>query len=114
MALQIFAIARVPDKLPREPIRPSSSTTDDAGVSPLAQPRRRLDQVSNTGLQIERRAADHLEHVGGGRLLLRSVRSSAPDLVEQADVLDRDHRLVGEGRHQFDLLIGERAHLVAR
>ena len=25
--------------------------------------------------------------------------------VEQPHVLDRDHRLVGEGRHQFDLLV---------
>ena len=32
-------------------------------------------------------------------------------LVEQPHVLDRDHRLVGEGRDQFDLLVGERPHL---
>jgi hypothetical protein len=29
------------------------------------------------------------------------------DLVEQPHVLDRDHRLVGEGGDQLDLLIGE-------
>ena len=29
-------------------------------------------------------------------------------LVKQADVLDGDHRLVGEGRHQIDLPVGER------
>ena len=31
-------------------------------------------------------------------------------LVEQAHVLDRDHRLVGEGLDQLDLLVGERPH----
>ena len=36
------------------------------------------------------------------------------DLVEQPHVLDRDHRLVGEGRDQLDLLVGERPHLGAR
>jgi hypothetical protein len=34
-----------------------------------------------------------------------------PDLVEQARILDRDDRLVGEGRHQLDLLLGEGPHL---
>jgi hypothetical protein len=34
-------------------------------------------------------------------------------LVEQAHVLDRDHRLIGEGGDQFDLFFGERLHLVA-
>ena len=29
-------------------------------------------------------------------------------LVEQPHVLDRDHRLVGEGLDQLDLLVGER------
>ena len=31
--------------------------------------------------------------------------------VEQAHVLDRDHRLVGEGGEQLDLLVGERRDL---
>ena len=35
-------------------------------------------------------------------------------LVEQPDVLDRDHRLVGEGLHQFDLALRERAGLRTR
>ena len=33
------------------------------------------------------------------------------DLVEQPHVLDRDHRLVGEGGDQLDLLVGERPDL---
>ena len=36
------------------------------------------------------------------------------DFGEQPRVLDRDHRLGGEGRNQFDLLVGERPHLRAR
>ena len=31
-------------------------------------------------------------------------------LIEQAYVLDRDHRLIGEGGDQLDLFFGERLH----
>ena len=58
----------------------------------LAQSRRRLDQRIEHRLQIEGRAADDLEHVGGGGLLLQRFAQ----LVEQAGVLDRDDGLVGE------------------
>ena len=34
-------------------------------------------------------------------------------LVEQPHVLDRDHRLVGKGGDQFDLLVSERPHRFA-
>ena len=44
--------------------------TCDADHVRLAQPRCRLDQRVEHGLQIEGRAADDLEHVGGGGLLL--------------------------------------------
>ena len=33
---------------------------------------------------------------------------------EQAHVLDRDRRLIGECRDQLDLFVGERPHLVTR
>ena len=33
--------------------------------------------------------------------------------LEQSHVLDGDHRLVGEGRDQFDLLVGKGTHLLA-
>ena len=58
----------------------------------FAQPRRRLDQRVEHRLQIERRAADDLEHVGGGGLLLQRFAQFA----EQPRVLDGDHRLGGE------------------
>ena len=66
------------------------------------------DQRVEHRLQIEGRAADDLEHVGGGGLLLERFAQ----LVEQARVLDGDDGLVGEVRHQLDLLVGERAHLL--
>ena len=75
----------------------------------LAQPRRRLDQRIEHRLQIEGRAADDLEHVGGGGLLLQRFAQ----LVEQAGVLDGDDGLGGEVRDQLDLLVGERPHLLA-
>ena len=48
--------------------------------------------------------ADHLQHFGGRGLPLERLLG----LVEQPRVLDRDHRLVGEGLQQRDLLVGER------
>ncbi len=69
----------------------------------LANRDRRLRQRIEHSLQIERRAADHLEHVGGGGLLLQRFAQ----LVEQARILDRDDGLGGEILDQFDLLVGE-------
>src|SRR4029077_13930181 len=69
-------------------------------------PRRRLDQRIENGLQIERRAADDLEHAGGSGLLLQGFAQ----LVKQARVLNSDDGLVGEGRDQPDLLVGEWTH----
>ena len=43
----------------------------DGGGFRLAQPGRRLHSVFEHGLQVEGRAADDLEHVGGGGLLLQ-------------------------------------------
>ena len=59
-------------------------------------------------LEIEGRPADHLEHVGGGSLLLQRLA----ELVEQAGILDGDDGLRGEIRDQPDLLVGERIHVL--
>ena len=76
----------------------------------IAKPSRRLDKRIEHGLQIEGRAADDLEHVGGGGLLLqRFARSS----LSKPRVLDSDDGLAGEVRHQLDLLVGERPDLLA-
>src|SRR3984893_3402171 len=39
----------------------------------IAKHGRRLDQPAKHGLEIECRSADHLEHVGGGGLLLQRL-----------------------------------------
>src|SRR5262249_13692207 len=75
----------------------------------LAKARRRFGECGEHRLQIEGRAADDLENVGGGGLLLERLAQ----LVEQSRVLDGDYGLGGEVLDQLDLLVGERAHLMA-
>ena len=75
----------------------------------LAQAGGRRDQGVEHRLQIEGRAADDLEHVGGGGLLLQRFAQ----LVEQPGVFDRDDGLCREIRDQLDLLVRERADLLA-
>src|SRR5205823_14095475 len=64
---------------------------------------RLLEHGLEDRVQVERRSADDLEHVRRRRLLLQGVLR----LVEEADVLDRDRSLAGEGLDQLDLTIGE-------
>ena len=64
-------------------------------------------------LKIAGRAADDLEHLRRRRLLLQRFGKLARALLlrlEQPRVLDRDHRLVGEGLDQLDLLLSERPY----
>src|SRR5262249_47525193 len=87
--------------------------TGDMPAVRLAQSNSRLHQRLQHCLQIEGRAADDLEHVGGGGLLLQGFAQVARArlyLVEQPHVLDSDDGLVGEGLDQLDLLIGERLY----
>src|SRR5262249_17408368 len=70
-----------------------------------AQARRRLHQRVEHDLQVEGRAANDLEHVGGGGLLLQRFAK----LVEQPRVLDGDDGLISEILDQPDLFVGERA-----
>ena len=63
-------------KFLREPIRlraikNSTLLSGDGGAVRLAKARGRLDQSLQHRLQVERRAADDLEHVGSGGLLLQ-------------------------------------------
>ena len=43
---------------------------------------------------------------------LAEIVGALAQLPEQARVFDRDHRLTGEARHQVDLPLGERPHLL--
>src|ERR1019366_6480672 len=72
----------------------------------VAQVERRPNQRRQDRLQVERRTTDDLQHVGGRDLLLQRLRKIGGlrlHLVEQPDVFDGDHGLVGKGRDQFDL-----------
>src|SRR5262249_44732644 len=67
------------------------------------EPDGRTQESIEDHLQIERRAADDLEHVGGSGLLLERFTQ----FVEQASILDGDDGLRSEGLHERHLLIGE-------
>jgi hypothetical protein len=74
----------------------------------------RLNQGIEHGLKLEFGAADDLEHLSGRRLLFERFTELAAarlHLVEQAHVLDGDHRLVGEHLKEFDLPIREERDL---
>ena len=58
-----------------------------------------VEDLVEHGLRVGHRAADDLQHLGGRGLLLERLLG----LVEQARVLDGDHRLVGEVCEQLDL-----------
>src|SRR6516165_7403091 len=73
---------------------------DMSDVRPT-KPGGRLDQRIEDRLQVERRAAYHLKHVAGGRLLLEGFAQ----LVQQPGVLDRDDSLVGESPEHLALLV---------
>src|SRR5262249_6089783 len=89
-------------------IRADILLAHDRGLIRLTQLRRRLDQRVEHGLKIESRAADDLEHIGGGGLLPERFTK----LIEQAHVLDGDHGLVSEGLDQLNLLLTEAPRLI--
>ena len=76
----------------------------DAHVPAREEPLAALQDLLEHRLRVRHRARDHLEHLGGSLLMVERLLR----LVEEAHVLDRDHRLVGEGLEQRDLLLGER------
>ena len=79
-------------------------------------PRRALDDGVEHRLHVRRRAADDAEHLGRCRLMLQGLaqfRVALLEFLEQPHVLDGDHRLIGEGFEQRDLLVGERTDLRA-
>src|SRR5262245_32542598 len=83
----------------------------DCRVIRIAQSRCGLHQRIEYFLHVERRPADDLQNVGGGSLLFQGFRQLALARLlslEQSRVLNGDHRLVGEGLDQRDLLVIER------
>src|SRR5262249_18157543 len=75
----------------------------------LAKRGRLLQHSLEHRLQLTRRAANNLEHIGGPRLLLKRFSP----LVEQPPVLDGHDGLGREVYQQLDLLVGEWADFLA-
>ena len=76
----------------------------------LADARRVRQHSFEHRLQLAGRTRDDLQHLRGRGLLLQRLGKFARarlHLLEQPHILDRDHRLVGEGRNQLDLLVGK-------
>ena len=88
--------------------------TEDRGIRRPAHPRGILGDGLHDRLEIGRRARDHPQDLGRGGLLLQRLGHLSMGLCErsvlllqfreQPHVLDRDHRLVGEGLQELDLL----------
>ena len=83
----------------------------DAARHGVADAYRFLQHGFKDRLKIAGRAADNLQHLRCSRLLLQRLGEFARALLlrlKQADVLDRNYSLVGEGFDQLYLLLGER------
>src|SRR5713226_2852261 len=83
-----------------------SSHLDDISVSRSAKPRGILGHYIQHRLEVSRRAGNDTQDFTRRSLPLQSLS----EFLEQADVLDSDHRLVGEGLEEGDLLVGERTN----
>src|ERR1700746_532962 len=68
-----------------------------------AEPHRLFKHRIKDRGEVTGRGIDHLKHLGGGGLLLQSFAR----LGQEPYIFNRDHRLVGKGRDQFDLLVGK-------
>ena len=89
----------------------------DRCVIGAAKPGGRFDYCVQHRLDIRGRAADNLQHVAGRGLVLErflEIARAGVQFVEQADILDRDDGLVGEGLKQVDLPLRKRLDLAAR
>jgi hypothetical protein len=88
----------------------------DGGLVGLAKPGRRFDERLKNGFELKGRTTDDLQHVSRRGLLLQGfsqILRACLHLVEQAHVLDRYHRLIGEGRGELDVPFVERLHFFA-
>src|SRR5262245_56579250 len=88
----------------------ASIITEDQSMGCAAKPGGGLNKGVEHGLKIEGRVANHLEHVGGGGLLLQRL----PQLIKEPRVLDGDDGLLSEILDQFYLLVAKRAYLLAK
>src|SRR5262249_14413483 len=83
---------------------------EDRAVGGSAQSERMHRDRVEDGLHVRLRPGDDAEHLARrGLLLERNGQIAVPgfQLLEQSDVLDRDHRLVGESLEEGDLTLRE-------
>ena len=83
--------------------------TGDTRIRRPAHSRGALGDDVHHGLEVGRRARDDPQDPGRGGLLLERLFR----LVEQADVLDGDDGLVGEGLKERDVVVRERLGLAS-
>src|SRR6185369_14510523 len=80
----------------------------DVGDLGTAEPCGGFNDDVQYRLQVGGRTADDAENVAGRGLLLQRFHQllrASLHFLKQADVLDGNHRLVGEGGDQLDLLV---------
>src|SRR5262249_19506629 len=78
-------------------------------VGCIAQPRSMLGHSIQHRLDVRRRAGDDAQDFARRRLLFQRFL----EFLKQANILNRNHRLVGEGFEKLDLCRGEGAHFNA-
>src|SRR5262249_19946937 len=103
-------LRRYPVRAPRlKGLRTLVELVDDAAVA-SGQLNGAADDGLEHGLELERGADRSADLTERAKLRDRPGKFARArlHLVEQPHVLDRDHRLVGEGGYQLDLLVGER------
>ena len=114
--LLVLLVTRV-ERVARFPVKGAVGLQlEHAAHVGVAQAGRRLDHGQQHRLELEGRVAHDLEHVAGRRLVferLGQLAVAALDLLEQAHVLDGDHRLRGEGFQELHLFVAERLGLAA-
>src|SRR5262245_13075766 len=81
----------------------------DRGVIRIAQARRGLDECIEHFLHVEGRAADDLQNIRGGGLLLQGFAK----FVEESRVLDGYDGLVSKALNQLDLFVCKGTHLLS-
>src|SRR6267143_3538606 len=87
------------------------------GIIGLAKLARAFDDGFENRRDVGWRGSDHAEDVAASGLVSQRFREFARlrlHLLEQSRIFDRDHRLVGEGSQQLDMMVGESAGLDAR
>src|SRR5262249_40527353 len=90
--------------------------SEDVALLGVTEPRRSLDEHFKHRLEIRTRSADRFEHVAGRGLVFErflQIAGATTQFVKKPGILHRNDRLRGKVLQQRDLLVGERADLLA-